>query len=88
MTRATSDGYKMGDQLFYNTIHQHIELLLSDYFPIPIVKKQSTFIKNTTDFINKIEALCLPSQIILITYDVTSIYTNMHTMYAMEFDEL
>ena len=53
-----------------------------DYFLIPIVKKQSTYIKDTTDFINKIESLTLPQNILLITYDVTSMYTNM------EFSEL
>ena len=53
-----------------------------DYFLIPIVQKQSTYIKDTTDFINKIESLQLPTDALLITYDVTSMYTNM------EFEEL
>lgn len=52
-----------------------------DYLLILTVKQQSTYIEDTTDFINKIEALCLPSQIILITHDVT-MYTNI------EFNEL
>lgn len=53
-----------------------------DYFLIPIVQKQLTYIKGTTDFINKIETLELPANVLPITYDVTSMYTNM------EFDEL
>lgn len=53
-----------------------------DYFLIPIVRKQSTYIKDTTDFINKIESQEFPPDVQLITYDVTSMYTNM------EFDEL
>ena len=53
-----------------------------DYFLVPIVQNQLTYIKDTTDFINKIESLCLPQNIILVTYDVTSMYTNM------EFPEL
>ncbi|XP_061192282.1 uncharacterized protein LOC133200513 [Saccostrea echinata] len=46
------------------------------------LQKQSTYIKDTTDFINKIETFKLPDDVLLITYDVTSMYTNM------EFDEL
>lgn len=53
-----------------------------DYFLVPIVQKQSTYIKDTTDFITKIESLTLPTNALLITYDVTSMYTNM------EFNEL
>ncbi|XP_062592673.1 uncharacterized protein LOC134254146 [Saccostrea cucullata] len=53
-----------------------------DYFLIPIVQKQSTYIKDTTDFINRIETLKLPADVLMITYDVTSMYSNM------EFDEL
>lgn len=53
-----------------------------DYFLIPIVQNQSTYIKDTADFINKIETLELPAEVLLITYDVTSMYTNM------EFGEL
>lgn len=52
------------------------------YFLIPIVRKQSTYIKDTTDFIYKIESQEYPPYVLLKTYDVTSMYTNM------EFDEL
>ena len=53
-----------------------------DHFLVPIIKKQLTYIKDTTDFIKKIESLHLPPNILLVTYDVTSMYTNM------EFHEL
>lgn len=53
-----------------------------DHFLVPIVQKQSTYIKDTADFINKIESLTPPPNALLITYDVTSMYTNM------EFNEL
>ena len=53
-----------------------------DYFLKPIVRLQDTYIKDTTDFVNKIESLKLKPDCLLITYDVTSMYTNM------TFDEL
>lgn len=53
-----------------------------DYFLVPIVRMQNTYIKDTSDFINKIESLKLNPDCLLITYDVTSMYTNM------TFDEL
>ena len=53
-----------------------------DHFLVPIVQTQSTYIQDTRDFISKIEALNLPPGAILITYDVTSMYTNI------EFDEI
>ena len=53
-----------------------------DYFLTPIVRLQDTYIKDTTDFVNKVESLKLKSDCLLITYDVTSMYTNM------TFDEL
>ena len=48
-----------------------------DHFLVPIVRNQDTYIKDTTDFINKIESLKLPSSCLLISYDITSMYTNM-----------
>ena len=48
-----------------------------DYFLKPIVKKQNTYIKDTRDFINKIERLIVPKSALLVTYDVTSLYTNL-----------
>lgn len=46
------------------------------------MQKQSTYIKDKTSFINKIETLELPANVPLITYDVTIMYANI------EFDEL
>ena len=48
-----------------------------DYFLKPIVKKQSTYIKDTKEFINKIERIIVPESSLLITYDITSLYTNL-----------
>ena len=48
-----------------------------DYFLKPIVKKHNTYIKDTRDFINKIERLIVPKSALLVTYDVTSLYTNL-----------
>ena len=53
-----------------------------DYFLLPIVKKQLTYIKDTTEFVIKIESLRPPPNALFVTYDITSMYTNM------EFDEL
>lgn len=47
-----------------------------DYFLKPIVRKQPTFIRDTKQFIQKIEAMHIPKSALLITYDVTSLYTN------------
>lgn len=48
-----------------------------DHFLIPIVQKQNTYVRDTKDFINKVESLHLKPDILLVTYDVTSMYTNM-----------
>ena len=48
-----------------------------DYFLLPIVQLQDTYIKDTTDFINTIEGITLPRTVLLITYDITSMYTNL-----------
>ena len=49
-----------------------------DYFLKPLVKTTKSFVKDTTDFINKIEALPpLSENAILCTVDVTSLYTNI-----------
>ena len=47
-----------------------------------MVQNQNTYIKDTSDFITKIEGMILPQNCILTSYDVTSMYTNMR------FDEL
>ena len=48
-----------------------------DYFLKPIVQKQHTFIRDTKAFIAKLEQLKVPKSALLITYDVTSLYTNL-----------
>jgi len=49
-----------------------------DYFLKPIVKTTKSFVKDTTDFINKIEAIPpLKQNALLCTVDVTSLYTNI-----------
>jgi hypothetical protein len=51
---------------------------LADFFLKPLVKTTKSFVKDTTDFINKIEALPpLCEGTLLCTVDVTSLYTNI-----------
>jgi len=51
---------------------------LADHFLQPIVCTTKSFVKDTTDFINKIEQIpYLPNNAILATIDVTSLYTNI-----------
>ena len=49
-----------------------------DYFLLPIVKRQNTYIRDSTDLINKIETISHPEDCLLATFDITSMYTNMH----------
>ena len=51
---------------------------LADYFLQPLVSQTASFVRDTTDFINKIECVTdlLPGTI-LCTIDVTSLYTNI-----------
>lgn len=53
-----------------------------DYFLIPIVNTHATYIRDSSDFILKMEGTILPTDCLLVSYDVTSLYTNM------QFDEL
>jgi len=51
---------------------------LADYFLQPLVSKTASYVKDTTDFINKIESIDKVSAgTILCTIDVTSLYTNI-----------
>ena len=43
----------------------------------PIMKKQQSYIKDTTQFINVIEGTRVPQNAILVSMDVTSLYTNI-----------
>ena len=48
-----------------------------DAFLIAIVKTQSTYYRDSSNFIVKIENLKPNADCILVSYDVTSLYTNM-----------
>ena len=48
-----------------------------DCFLKPIVQKQHTYIRDTKEFITKLEQIKVPKSALLITYDVTSLYTNL-----------
>ena len=49
-----------------------------DHFLKPLVQNIPSYLKDTTDFINKIESLApLPENSILVTLDVQSLYTNI-----------
>ena len=43
----------------------------------PIVQKQDSYLKDTTDFLNFIESTKLPKNTVLVSMDVTSLYTNI-----------
>ena len=51
---------------------------LADVFLLPLVQQQYTYLKDTKDLINKLESIrCCDENIVLATYDITSMYTNM-----------
>jgi len=51
---------------------------LADFFLQPLVQGTKSFVKDTTDFITKIEALpAVPENCLLCTIDVSSLYTNI-----------
>ena len=43
----------------------------------PIAKQQKSYLKDSTDFINFIEQTKVPSDVILVSMDVTSLYANI-----------
>ena len=43
----------------------------------PIAQKQQSYLKDTTDFINYLEKIKVPKNAILVSIDVTSLYTNI-----------
>jgi GIY-YIG catalytic domain len=54
--------------------------LISEYidsFLIPLANKHPSYLKDTSDFLNKIVNKPIPSECLLVTGDVTSLYTNM-----------
>ena len=48
-----------------------------DHLLQPIAQKQKSYLKDTTDFINFIEKTEVSQNTILISMDVTSLYTNI-----------
>lgn len=49
-----------------------------DYFIKPFVQKWPFYIRDSTDFINKISVLWdLPDTVLLLTLDISSLYTNI-----------
>ncbi|XP_061170257.1 uncharacterized protein LOC133179540 [Saccostrea echinata] len=49
-----------------------------DYFLAPVVQTLSTYIRDSSDFILKVEQLRPHAKCLRVSYDVTSLYTNMH----------
>ena len=45
----------------------------------PIAQKQDSYLKDTTDFLNFIESTKLPKNTVLVSMDVTSLYTNINS---------
>ena len=43
----------------------------------PIAQQQKSYLKDTTDFVNFIENMKVPADVILVSMDVTSLYTNI-----------
>ena len=48
-----------------------------DHILQPITKVQKSYLKDTTEFINFIEKRTVPNNAILVSMDVTSLYTNI-----------
>ena len=47
-----------------------------DHFLVPIVQSQQTYIKDTADFINKIESIKPNNDCCLCSFDITNMFTN------------
>lgn len=48
-----------------------------DFFLQPFVSEQHTYMKDTSDFIRKIEQIKIPAEALIITLDYESMYTNI-----------
>ena len=55
-----------------------------DQFLLPIVKKQFTYVRDTSDFIQKVEKIIIPKQALLVCLDITSMYTNVQFPLALK----
>ena len=51
--------------------------MLVDYYLQPVVKEIPSHIKDTNDFVKKINKLNVPQDSILVTMDVKSLYTSI-----------
>ncbi|CAG2193463.1 unnamed protein product [Mytilus edulis] len=49
-----------------------------DYFIKPVVNKFWTYTQDTTSFINKLEKIRAPADILMSSFDISSMYTNLH----------
>lgn len=47
-----------------------------DYFLVPIVQKQNTYIRDSSDFIHKIETIKPQDNCLLCSFDISQMYTN------------
>ena len=70
---------QLADLLFLVVVAQQneFEVLIVDSLLQPIAKKQESYVKDTTHFINLIENTALPHNAILVSLDVCSLYTNI-----------
>jgi len=66
-----------------NTPTERIGIFV-DHFLQPLVALQPTYLQDSTQVIQKIEELCLPKDISLVTLDVTSLYTNIDHSVAIK----
>ena len=48
-----------------------------DYFLLPLVKSSEWYLKDTGELLRLLDDLVLPQNVLLVTYDLTSMYTNM-----------
>lgn len=48
-----------------------------DHYLAPLATQHPAYLKDTTDFVNKIKHLNIPQNSLLVTLDVTSMYTNI-----------
>ncbi len=55
-----------------------------DHHLKPLANKHPAFIKNSYDFINKIHGQSIPEDALLVTGDITSLYTNMKKEIVLE----
>ena len=53
-------------------ISEYVDFLLQ-----PFVSEQHTYIKDTSDFIRKVELITVPNNALIITLDYESMYTNI-----------